>query len=64
MWAQADLRKVLGSAGARVVDRELAVPSVHEAFTADGSIKDKDVALELDGILIELLYSVQQRRVA
>lgn len=64
VWAQADLRKVLGSAGARVVDRELAVPSVHEAFRADGSIKDKDVALELDGILVELLYSVQQRRVA
>ncbi len=32
MWAQADLRKALGIAGARVSTAELAVPRAHEAF--------------------------------
>jgi hypothetical protein len=30
----------------------------------DATLKDRDVVLELDGILVELLYSAQQRRVA
>jgi chromate reductase len=30
----------------------------------DARLKDKDAVLELDGILIELLYSALQRRVA
>jgi chromate reductase, NAD(P)H dehydrogenase (quinone) len=36
VWAQAELRKVLGSIGARVVDEELPVGQAHEAFTPDG----------------------------
>jgi chromate reductase len=32
VWAQGDLRRILGIAGARVVDRELPVPNAHEAF--------------------------------
>jgi chromate reductase len=32
MWAQTDLRKILGTAGARVATAELAVPRAHEAF--------------------------------
>ena len=35
MWAQADLRKVLGIAGARVAPVELAVPRAHETLGAD-----------------------------
>src|ERR1700755_2181226 len=38
-WAQAELRKSLGLAGARVIDEELAVPGAHEAFHDDGRIK-------------------------
>jgi chromate reductase, NAD(P)H dehydrogenase (quinone) len=38
VWAQADLRKALGLAGARVLDHELAVPTAHEAFHADGRL--------------------------
>src|SRR5246500_1221873 len=37
-WAQAELRKALGLAGARVIDEELAVPTAHEAFTEDGRL--------------------------
>ena len=32
MWAQAELRKILGIAGARVATAELSVPRAHEAF--------------------------------
>jgi chromate reductase, NAD(P)H dehydrogenase (quinone) len=64
LWAQAELRKVLAAAGARVIDRELPVASAHDAFEDDATLGDRDVVLELDGILVELLYSAQQRRVA
>src|SRR5271156_1924484 len=36
VWAQAELRKVLAAAGARVIDRELPVAGAEEAFYADG----------------------------
>jgi chromate reductase len=64
LWAQAELRKVLAAAGARVIDRELPVASASDAFGDDETLKDIDLALELEGILVELVYSVQQRRVA
>jgi chromate reductase len=38
VWAQAELRKSLGLAGARVLDHELAVPAAHEAFHPDGRL--------------------------
>ena len=38
VWAQAELRKVLASAGARVVDLELPSRKAHEAFDDDGSL--------------------------
>jgi chromate reductase len=38
VWAQAELRKALGLAGARVLDEELAVPTAHEAFHDDGRL--------------------------
>ena len=38
VWAQAELRKALGLAGARVLDQELAVPTAHEAFKEDGRL--------------------------
>src|SRR6202043_2387736 len=57
VWAQAELRKALAAAGARVIDRELPVASAHEAFEDDGSLTDHDRTRELEGILIELLDS-------
>ncbi|MHB1536920.1 MAG: NADPH-dependent FMN reductase [Solirubrobacteraceae bacterium] len=38
VWAQAELRKALRLAGARVLDDELAVPAAHEAFREDGRL--------------------------
>ena len=64
VWAQAELRKVLGAAGARVVDRELPIATADEAFDESGALLDRDLRLELDGVLAELLNTAQQRRAA
>lgn len=61
VWSQAELRKVLGAAGARVIDRQLPVPAADEAFDDAGSLKDHDLTLELDNILVELLDNITQR---
>ena len=61
VWAQAELRKALGAAGARVVDRELPVPGADEAFDDAGRLVEEDLTLELSGILAELLESAERR---
>ena len=50
MWAQADLRKILGVAGARVVGDELPVARASEKFDHEGRL--------LDGELFERLRLV------
>src|SRR5206468_4915051 len=40
VWAQAELRKVLGATGARVTDVELAVGHAHEQFDPAGRLAD------------------------
>jgi len=62
VWAQAELRKALGAAGARVIDRELPVASADEAFDARGGLVERDLSLELADILAELTESVERRR--
>jgi len=54
IWAQADLRRVLGVIGADVVDLELPVGSVHEAFGDDGALLDAG----LDAALSELVAAL------
>ncbi|MDO8212082.1 NADPH-dependent FMN reductase [Conexibacter sp. CPCC 206217] len=54
VWAQAEARKVLGAIGARVVDRELPVPTAHEQFRDDGRLADPQLAEELAALLQEL----------
>jgi chromate reductase len=39
LWSQADLRKTLGAAGARVTDRELPLAAAHEAFNDDETLQ-------------------------
>jgi chromate reductase len=43
MWAQADLRKALGVAGARVVGDELPVTRAHERFDGSGRLLDAEL---------------------
>jgi chromate reductase, NAD(P)H dehydrogenase (quinone) len=43
MWAQADLRKILGVAGARVVGDELPVTRADQKFDHDGRLLDAEL---------------------
>jgi chromate reductase, NAD(P)H dehydrogenase (quinone) len=63
-WAQADLRKSLGLAGARVLDEELAVPGAHEAFHDDGRIKRGATRRRLAEILELLIAQARERATA
>jgi chromate reductase len=61
VWAQAELRKTLGAAGARVIDRELPVADAANAFNSDGTLVEHDLVLALGDILGELQADVAAR---
>jgi chromate reductase len=52
VWAQAELRKVLGSAGARAIDAELTVGTAPQAFTEDGRLSDEEPLREILATLV------------
>jgi chromate reductase, NAD(P)H dehydrogenase (quinone) len=60
LWAQAELRKVLSSSGARVLDAELAVATTHEAFD-DDALVDPDLSHALGAIVADLVAEARQR---
>jgi chromate reductase len=43
VWAQAELRKVLKTAGADPLEEEVPVGQAHEAFDDDGALRDPDL---------------------
>jgi chromate reductase len=47
VWAQAELRKVLRTAGADPLEEEVPVGQAHEAFAEDGSLRDPDLRAAL-----------------
>ena len=51
VWAQAQLRKSLGIAGARVLDAELAVGSAQGAFLPSGALRDPGLATGLRSVV-------------
>ena len=55
VWAQAELRKVLATAGARVVDAEVAVGHAHEKFDADGLLVDESLREQLGEVVDALV---------
>jgi chromate reductase, NAD(P)H dehydrogenase (quinone) len=55
VWSQAELRKVLGAAGARVVDAELALGHAHERFDEHGALNDENLSEELREVVDTLL---------
>ena len=55
IWAQQDLRRILGIAGARVVGEELPVSSAHEKFDAHGRLVDPIVAQRLRTHIAQLV---------
>ena len=64
MWAQADLRKILGIAGARVVGDELPVTRAHEKFDRDGRLLDEELSERLRLVLETLAAEVAELQVA
>jgi len=55
VWAQAELRKVLGAIGARVLDRELPVPMADEIVRDREQLEESGIHSTLVGLLAELL---------
>jgi chromate reductase, NAD(P)H dehydrogenase (quinone) len=61
VWSQAETRKVLGAIGARVLDRELPVPSAEEQFDEAGNLVDKEIEQELGSIVQALVDAIEAR---
>ena len=55
VWAQAEMRKTLAAAGARIVDRDLPVGRAGNAFTAEGRLADTELQDRYTEILDELV---------
>jgi chromate reductase, NAD(P)H dehydrogenase (quinone) len=58
VWAQAEVRKALRHAGARVLDSELPVALADQAFTPDGELADPELRVELGELLEALVREV------
>jgi chromate reductase len=55
IWAQAELRKSLRSAGAHVIEAELVVGGAGDAFLPSGELRDPGLATGLRDLLAALL---------
>jgi chromate reductase len=64
VWSQAELRKVLGATGARVVDAEVAVGHAPTRFDGGGTLVDEDLREQLTEALDVLLAETPARPVA
>ena len=60
VWAQAELRKILGVCGARVVDREVALAELPGCFT-DGGRLDSEWTTPLRDLIDALLAAATER---
>ena len=61
VWAQAELRKVLGSLGARVTEGELAVGHAHERIDPEGLLADADQLEQLEAVVADLIRQAELR---
>jgi chromate reductase len=60
VWAQAEVRKALRTAGARIVEQDLPLGRAMDAFAADGSLRDPELVSRLAEIMEALLALVGQ----
>ena len=61
VWAQAELRKVLGATGARVVEGDLALGHAHERFDEAGRLGDPNLQEELQEVVNALVLVTRAR---
>lgn len=59
VWAQAEVRKVLTAIGARVLEDEVSVGQVHDAFASDGSLHDPRLRALLADALANLVETTR-----
>jgi chromate reductase len=59
VWAQAELRKVLSTTGARVVEGEVAVGHAHTRFDDEGRLNDPNLMEEVREVVHLLLSQVR-----
>jgi chromate reductase, NAD(P)H dehydrogenase (quinone) len=59
VWAQAELKKILRTAGARLVDGEVAVPRAHVRLEEDGRLLDDELRERLAVLLDALTAEVR-----
>jgi len=59
VWAQAELRKVLAAAGARVVEGEVPVGHAHTRFDEDGRLNAPDLAEQVEAVVESLIAEVE-----
>ena len=64
VWAQAEMRKVLSTIGARVLDRELPIGQADEALGEDGLPVDPELLEQLSATLGELMALADRRQLA
>jgi chromate reductase, NAD(P)H dehydrogenase (quinone) len=60
LWAQQDLRRILGIAGARVTEGELPIARAQNVFDEAGRLRDPLVAERLSGHLEALVYEASE----
>ena len=59
VWAQADARKALGIAGARVIESGVAIPSAPDHLDPEAGLRTSTFARQLAGVLEELRDEVE-----
>jgi chromate reductase len=58
VWAQAEVRKVLKTAGAHVLESELPVGMADGAFDEEGRLADPDLSARLHDLVLDLVREV------
>jgi chromate reductase len=64
IWAQQDLRKILGISGARVIEGELPVSRAQNVFDGSGRLRDQLVADRMRGHLAALIAAAEPVAIA
>ena len=61
VWSQAELRKTLASAGARVVEGEVPVGHAHTRFDEKGRLNDQEIAEQVQEVVENLIAEADAR---
>ena len=62
VWAQAELRKVLGATGARVIEGDVAVGHAHTRFDEEDRLNDALIAEQVTSVALTLLGHLDEDR--